>query len=430
MLLNAGNASADVISSLPQNASQVELEFAPLYDYDKDGCYATSAITPEGRTNPGLALGGDVNGKCRDPRQLENSNTYSRSKTNNGWTAIMYASYFEKDQSTLGPAASGHRHDWEHVVVWIQDNQIQYVSRSEHRGWKVDPRSNVRFENNHPKVVYHKDGGSTHFIRLANSNDEPPENYTSKWFSPPLVGWDGYPNVHVRNTLMQTDFGDATIKINDERFNDALNSAKPPGITFDAYADNSKRNFVTFFEDYSGTGQSFRDSVSRNWVGSYPGGAYFEDKISSVKLDPHTMLVGYQHSNKGGYRHTIINDSNDVKTYDLTTFNDTISSYEIDPLPQHSVTFLQHPYNDNGNSGHHYTETVSQPSFANSPIGSSFNDMASTVIVGAYTKVELFEHANYGGVKKDYVNDTNAEQVFILEGFHDKASSFKISNTR
>jgi necrosis inducing protein (NPP1) len=40
----------------------------------------------------------------------------------------MYASYFEKDQITLGPAALGHTHDWEHVIVWINNNEVQYVS--------------------------------------------------------------------------------------------------------------------------------------------------------------------------------------------------------------------------------------------------------------------------------------------------------------
>ncbi|WUL36248.1 NPP1 family protein [Streptomyces canus] len=112
-------AHANVLTLLPQNADGLEQTFSPAYDYDGDGCYATAAIGADGTINPGLKLGGDVNGKCHDYAQLANANTYSRAKCDNGWCAVMYASYFEKDQATLGPAAIGHTHDWEHVVVWV-----------------------------------------------------------------------------------------------------------------------------------------------------------------------------------------------------------------------------------------------------------------------------------------------------------------------
>ncbi|MFJ9518520.1 NPP1 family protein [Kitasatospora sp. NPDC101801] len=230
-----GVAHAGVIQSLPQNADGLEQSFSPAYDYDRDGCYATAAISPDGTLNPGLKLGGGVNGHCRDYAQLANANTYSREKCNNGWCAVVYASYFEKDQATLGPAAIGHRHDWEHVVVWINDNQVRYVSTSQHSGWKWYPSSQVRFDGTHPKVVYHKDGASTHFFRLANGNDEPPENTTGGWFYPRLVGWGGYP-AGLRDRLTTADFGSATIKITDSTFNDALNNSKPAGLPFDPYA--------------------------------------------------------------------------------------------------------------------------------------------------------------------------------------------------
>lgn len=233
--LSTSKVYGDVIQALPQNASNIELEYAPVYDYDKDGCYATAAITPNGTTNPGLPLGGDVNGHCRDLRQLENSNTYSRAKSNNGWTAIMYASYFEKDQAALGPGSSGHRHDWEHTIVWVKDGQVQYVTYSAHGNWYTKPRSDVRFSGNHPKIVYHKDGGLTHAFRLANSNDEPPENHYHQWLHLPMVGWNGYPSLAIREKLMTTNFGSATLEIKDGNFERSLASAKPP-ISFDPYA--------------------------------------------------------------------------------------------------------------------------------------------------------------------------------------------------
>ncbi|MBV6708567.1 NPP1 family protein [Bacillus cereus] len=233
--LSSSKAYADVIKALPQNASKIELDYAPKYDYDTDGCYATAAISPDGTTNPGLSLGGSPESICRDVNRLENSNTYSRAKSNNGWTAIMYASYFEKDQQTSGPVALGHRHDWEHTIVWVKDSQVQYVTYSAHGNWYTNPRSNVRFDGNHPKIVYHKDGGLTHAFRLANSNDEPPENYYHQWLQLPMVGWNGYPSPNIREKLMTTNFGDATLEIKDGRFEKALANAKPP-INFDPYA--------------------------------------------------------------------------------------------------------------------------------------------------------------------------------------------------
>ncbi|MFD0004925.1 NPP1 family protein [Streptomyces sp. NPDC127178] len=229
------SAHANVLTLLPQNADGLEQTFSPAYDYDGDGCYATAAIGADGTLNPGLKLGGDVNGNCHDYAQLANANTYSRAKCNNGWCAVMYASYFEKDQITLGPAALGHSHDWEHVIVWISNNQAEYVSVSQHNTYQLAARSAIRFDGTHPKIVYHKDGVSSHCFRFANTNDEPAENATGTWFFPRLVGWEGYPAGY-RDKLMSADFGSATIKIDDGDFQWALNYAKPSGIPFDAYA--------------------------------------------------------------------------------------------------------------------------------------------------------------------------------------------------
>ncbi|MFZ4841481.1 NPP1 family protein [Mycetocola saprophilus] len=233
-------AQAEVFQPLPQNADGLEQTFSPAYDYDTDGCYATAAISASGKINPGLGLGGAVNGHCHDAPQLQNSNTYSREKCNNGWCAIMYASYFEKDQASNGVGeiaggTNGHRNDWEHVVVWVQNNQVKYVSRSVHNGWQVDPASKVRFDGTHAKVVYHKEGGFTHYFRLANASDDRVENVTGNWFYPRLVGWNGYPSDY-RNRLMNANFGAATIKINDQNFNWHLGAAKPAGISFNPNA--------------------------------------------------------------------------------------------------------------------------------------------------------------------------------------------------
>jgi hypothetical protein len=159
VMIPVSAAYADSLPNLPQNAGGYEQSFSPAYDYDVNGCYAVSAIAPDGTLNPGLGLGGAVNGHCHDQVDLDRSQTYARSKCNNGWCAVAYASYFEKDQSSDGVGeiaggANGHRHDWEHVIAWINQssNQVEYVSTTVHDSVRTYPRSQVRFNGSHPKV--------------------------------------------------------------------------------------------------------------------------------------------------------------------------------------------------------------------------------------------------------------------------------------
>ncbi|MBQ1093169.1 NPP1 family protein [Streptomyces sp. B93] len=221
--------------ALPANAEAAERTFQPAYDYDTDGCYATPAISADGTVNTGLNPTGALNGSCRDASDLDNTNGYSRYKCNNDWCAYVYASYFEKDQALPGTSLGGHRHDWEHVVVWVRNGVAEYVSTSNHGSFTVHNRSQIRWDGTHPKIVYHKDGISTHCFRAANSNDEPPENHKGTWQYPPLVGWNGYP-AGVREKLVSYDFGSAHFGLKDGSFNSHLASAKPSGIPFDPNA--------------------------------------------------------------------------------------------------------------------------------------------------------------------------------------------------
>ncbi|MET9394458.1 NPP1 family protein [Streptomyces sp. NPDC006624] len=221
--------------ALPANADALERTYQPAYDYDTDGCYSTPAIGPDGTVNGGLNPTGALNGNCRDASDLDNTNGYARAKCNNGWCAILYALYFEKDQAVAGSSIGGHRHDFEHVAVFVQDDQVKYVSTSAHGSFDVHPASAVRFDGKHPKIVYHKDGISTHCFRLAGSGDEPPENHKGTWQYPALVGWNGYP-AGVRDKLAAHDFGSAHFGLKDGDFANHLAKAKPSGIAFDPYA--------------------------------------------------------------------------------------------------------------------------------------------------------------------------------------------------
>jgi hypothetical protein len=221
-------------TELPGNADVLERTWQPAYDYDTDGCYPTPAIGPDGTLNGGLKNSGSLSGGCRDKVDLDNTNAYSRSKCNNGWCAYLYDLYFEKDQAVAGVDCCGHRHDIEHIVVWVNNDAVQYVSVSAHGKYSTFNRTQVDFEGTHPKIVYHKDGGSTHCFRRAGFG-EVPEHHYGKWQYPTLVGWDNYP-AGIRDKLTQANFGSASLAIKDGSFASNLAGAKPGGIPFDPNA--------------------------------------------------------------------------------------------------------------------------------------------------------------------------------------------------
>jgi Necrosis inducing protein (NPP1) len=224
-------AWADPPQALPESYSATEGKWQPAFDYDGDGCYPTPAIGRDGTLNGGLNNSGALNGGCHDKSDLDNTNSYSRSKCNNGWCAYLYDLYFEKDQAVAGVDCCGHRHDLEHVVVWVSNDQAQYVSVSRHGDYETYPRSDVAWEGTHAKVIYHKDGASTHCFRLAGMSEQPENDYGT-WQYPDLVGWNNYP-AGIRDRLVAADFGAASLAIKDSAFAGNLAKAKPSGIGFD-----------------------------------------------------------------------------------------------------------------------------------------------------------------------------------------------------
>lgn len=227
-------AFAEPPPALAAHSSEAEAKWQPAFDYDTDGCYSTPAIGPDGTVAEGLNTSGALNGNCRDQSDLDNTNSYSRSSCDgSGWCAYMYALYFEKDQIMHG--CCGHRHDLEHVVVWVFEDEARYVSASAHGDYDTRAAEDLLWEGTHAKIVYHKDGASTHAFRFAADHDDPPENHYGEWQYPDLVGWDGYPE-GIREIFVTADYGAAQLDLKDERFADSLAKALPDGIDFDPYA--------------------------------------------------------------------------------------------------------------------------------------------------------------------------------------------------
>jgi hypothetical protein len=219
----------DILTPLPGAADATESRFQPLLDFDSDGCYNTAAIDPSGYTNPGKGATGTPQGDCRDPPQLDNSNAYSRKRCNNGYCAIMYEYYFEKDQAVMGSFLGGHRHDWENIVVFTQGDNVVRVAPSCHGGY--DGASNsFPADGPRPQLVYHKDGVGTHCFRFANDDDiANPENPTGSFHTAPLVGWDSWPNVGLRDTMLNAWSGGVGPKL-DSEFTDSLRNAAGDGV--------------------------------------------------------------------------------------------------------------------------------------------------------------------------------------------------------
>ncbi|MFB4289669.1 NPP1 family protein [Nonomuraea sp. ATR24] len=202
---------------IAESASAAHLKFRPLLDYDNDGCYPSVAIGHDGTMNPGLKLGGARNGACHDASDLKNSNMYARTRCNaNGWCAHKYALYFQKDQKNDGTLVhNGHVHDWEHIVVWTKDNEVKYVAASQHGSYVVREPAEIEMDGDHPKIVYHLQGGDTHAFRFADKGEQP-ENHEGRWHEPDLISWSGFPSNALRDKLAAHDWGSATLALKDQ----------------------------------------------------------------------------------------------------------------------------------------------------------------------------------------------------------------------
>ncbi|KAM7201665.1 necrosis and ethylene-inducing protein-inducing protein [Rhypophila sp. PSN 637] len=233
------------------NAPALDKRFAPALDFDTDSCYNTPAIGPNGDLATGLDIFGvSPTAGCREEVMLERCNVYSRQRCNNGYCAIMYAYYFQKDWASPG---AGHRHDWEHVVVWVRmsDQFVSHVAVSQHKGYEIKANHEISWTapvDGHPAVVYHKDGGSTHAFRFANGADfgnGGPENHWRQWIMGPLIGYFGWESAEQRDRMFTNDWGSASLAIKNEKFAENLGKALPKNaFAFDVNHDDDITNRI------------------------------------------------------------------------------------------------------------------------------------------------------------------------------------------
>lgn len=208
----------------------------PVFDFDGDGCLPSAGIGRDGQQNQGLDTGGGLTENCRANDFLETSNTLHRyvCKTvgTDEYCSHFYALYFLKDQTVDG-LGGGHKNDWENVAVWTLNGSMTHGSYSAHGNLYTKQLSELPLENGHLKIVYHKDGGLTHAMRFAKSN-ESAENPYGMFVLPPVTSWytitgDNVSNQEMRNKLNSYNYGSATIPVKDSNFLNDVNANRPSG---------------------------------------------------------------------------------------------------------------------------------------------------------------------------------------------------------
>lgn len=118
----------DSIKYIPENVrGGVEGNAIRRYEpylHIASGCQSYPAVSATGQVGGGLDNTGSTSGGCNDP---SNGQTYARGGWYQGRYAIMYAFYMPKDQISDGGANGGHRHDWENVVIWIDNRKFPSI---------------------------------------------------------------------------------------------------------------------------------------------------------------------------------------------------------------------------------------------------------------------------------------------------------------
>ncbi|KAH6972771.1 necrosis and ethylene inducing peptide [Ilyonectria sp. MPI-CAGE-AT-0026] len=187
-------------------------KFQPLL-HIAHGCQPYTAVDKQGNTSGGLQDSGTTAGGCKDTSKGQ---TYARARVFNGKLAIMYAWYWPKDQPADGNLVSGHRHDWESVVVFIDNYQsspsIYGAAASGHGDFKKT-RTPQRNGNN-PMAEYFTSGGKNHELQFKTS---PGRTY---W----IYDWDAMTN-EARKGLTDAKWGSANVPFIDSNFVNNLNKA-------------------------------------------------------------------------------------------------------------------------------------------------------------------------------------------------------------
>ncbi|KUF85543.1 hypothetical protein AM588_10000934 [Phytophthora nicotianae] len=183
----------------------------------RTGCVPYPAVNELGETSGGLQTSGSPRGGCRGSGH--GSQVYGRSTWIEGVWAIMYSWYFPKDSPS---SRMGHRHDWEHAIVFIDNPEVAEpkilaCSVSSHSGYKIyNPCPPWVIDGTSLKVRY------KHAWPLNHDLDTTGDAGTFQ----DLIMWDQMSN-DARRALNSVHFGKANTPFNDGNFRPKLKKAWP-----------------------------------------------------------------------------------------------------------------------------------------------------------------------------------------------------------
>ncbi|KAF6802993.1 necrosis inducing protein [Colletotrichum sojae] len=213
-----GEVGHDQLSPLPEKVQDNAVgkaiaRFNPKL-HIAHGCQPYTAVNDAGDTSGGLKPTGSSTGGCRDTARGQ---AYARGTWHNGRYAIMYAWYFPKDMPNDGVPAGSHRHDWESVVVWLNNPSVAnptILGGSASGHGKYKKTTSPQREGDSLKVEYFTQALLNHELQFT---DTAGRTY-------PVLDWDAM-SPAMKSALENTEFGQANVPIKDENFLDNLGKA-------------------------------------------------------------------------------------------------------------------------------------------------------------------------------------------------------------
>jgi hypothetical protein len=208
----------------PETISQkAAVNFKPQLKID-DGCHPYPAVQKDGSMSGGLKWSGPQDGQCTGSKL--GSQIYARSTWVNDVWAIMYAWYFPKGRGAvplpLVLRPFGHRHNWEYLVVWVDNPDIDNSTIV-----GVAMSASVGFSEETPPAASYLDGSSvkveyyynhllgTTALQLTSDSGETQD----------LIQWDQLSEL-ARHSLDHTDWG-VKMPLKDGVFEEILDKAWP-----------------------------------------------------------------------------------------------------------------------------------------------------------------------------------------------------------
>lgn len=201
----ASEKDYDKVRPMEFSASEVSKKYLPKIKIS-NGCYPYTAVDRFGNYSKGQNY--RVKNRAYKCKEKDKQQVYSRVRViKSKLLAVMYAYYFPKDAGAVF-GKFGHRHDWEHVVVFVGDyrsknEKIVGVAYSGHGGVTVTKKPNRSGNGIYAHYAYHK--SLTHSFREGNSGSNDKHI---------LLNWNDIPEA-AKDTLNNQSFGHAIVPFRD-----------------------------------------------------------------------------------------------------------------------------------------------------------------------------------------------------------------------